>query len=138
MKRKVLSGLLVVFLWTTGIYFGTTTFPPKIVHVAKPTKVLSEMEQKRENRAIAKRYAQVGFGWEGRQWRCLESLWSDESKFDNFAKNRSGSSAYGIGQMLRETSSDPRIQVLRSLKYISARYGDPCRAKKFHDRRNFY
>ena len=135
MRRKLLSGLLVVCLGIIGICFATTTHHHQIVHSAKVTK--TEMERKHENRAIARRYAQVGFGWEGKQWRCLESLWSDESKFDNFAKNPR-SSARGIGQMLRETSSDPRIQVLRSLKYISGRYGDPCRAKKFHDRRNFY
>ena len=137
MKRKVLSGLLVVFLWTTGIYFGTTTFPPKIVHVAKPTKVLSEMEQKRENRAIAKRYAQVGFGWEGKQWRCLESLWTSESRFSSEADNPR-SSAYGIAQLLGESSSDPRIQVLRGLRYISHRHSDPCNSLRHFKRYRWY
>ena len=135
MRRKLLSGLLAVCLGIIGICFATTTHHHKTVHSAKVIK--TEMERKNENRAIAKRYAQVGFGWEGKQWRCLESLWSDESRFDSEADNPR-SSARGIAQLLRETSSDPRIQVLRGLKYIYVRYETPCRAKKFHDRRNFY
>ena len=137
MRKRVLSGLLVASLLIGGTFYATTTLTQKTVHNVKPTKVLTEMEKKRENRAIAKRYAAVGFGWEGKQWRCLESLWTAESRFDSEARNPN-SSARGIAQMLREQSSDPRIQVLRSLKYISVRYGNPCRAKSFHDRRNWY
>lgn len=135
MRRKLLSGLLVVCLGITGICFATTTHHHQIVHSAKIIK--TEMERKNENRAIAKRYAQVGFGWEGREWKCLLSLWTSESRFSSEADNPR-SSAFGIAQLLRETSSDPRIQVLRGLKYIYFRYGSPCRAKKFHDSRNFY
>lgn len=136
MKRKIFIGLLTVFVWTTGIFFGTTSFPPKIVHSAH-TGTPTQIERKNENRLIAKRYASVGFGWRGKEWKCLESLWTHESRFDNFAKNPK-SSARGIAQLLREQSSEPRIQVLRGLNYISTRYTSPCRAYRFSQRHNWY
>jgi hypothetical protein len=136
MRRKLLIGLLAVCLGITGTYFATTTHHHQIVQGVKATKQ-TEMERKRENRAIAKRYAQVGFGWKNREWKCLESLWTRESRFDSAADNPR-SSAYGIAQLLGETSNDPRIQVLRGLKYIFVRYETPCQALSFFHRRNWY
>jgi hypothetical protein len=94
------------------------------------------MEEKRENRRIAKTYAQAGWGWEGREWKCLEYLWSSESRFDHYADNPE-SSAFGIAQRLGERSENPRIQILKGLRYVSHRYDTPCKAwafwlKKYH------
>ena len=135
MRKNLLIGTLAAFLLIGGTIYATTTPTQIIVQPVK--KTMTEMEKKRENRQIAKTFASVGFDWRGKEWRCLESLWTRESRFDSEARNPN-SSARGIGQMLREQSSDPRIQVLRSLKYISVRYKNPCRAKSFHDRKNWY
>jgi hypothetical protein len=94
-------------------------------------------EEKGENRKLAKQYAWVAFGWRGREWECLESLWTNESRFDHFAQNPT-SSAFGIAQLLREQSRDPRIQILRGLKYIDGRYGSPCKAKRFAIKHGYY
>jgi hypothetical protein len=94
-------------------------------------------EEKGENRKLAKKYAWVAFGWRGREWECLKSLWTNESRFDHFAQNPT-SSAFGIAQLLREQSRDPRIQILRGLKYIDGRYGSPCKAKRFAIKRGYY
>jgi hypothetical protein len=94
-------------------------------------------EEKGENRKLAKQYAWVAFGWRGGEWECLESLWTNESRFDHFAQNPT-SSAFGIAQLLREQSRDPRIQILRGLKYIDGRYGSPCKAKQFAIKRGYY
>ena len=95
-------------------------------------------DEKNRNRKLAKDYASAGFGWQGREWECLLSLWTGESRFDHYAKNQRGSSAYGIAQLLGEKDSRPEYQILRGLKYIDKRYDTPCRAYKFFLRHNYY
>ena len=69
---------------------------------------------------------------------CLESLWTRESRFDNYAKNQRGSSAYGIAQLLGEKDHRSEYQILRGLKYISKRHHTPCRAYRFWLKHNYY
>jgi len=95
-------------------------------------------DEKNHNRKIAKAYASAGFGWSGKEWECLLSLWTGESRFDNYAKNQRGSSAYGIAQLLGEKDSRAEYQILRGLKYISKRYGTPCKSYKFFLKNNYY
>ena len=110
------------------------------IGISKPDKPIvkhSTWKEKNENRKIAKTYARIGYGWTGREWVCLERLWSSESRFDSWATNPR-STARGIAQLLGEQSNDPRIQILRGLRYIDRRYGTPCKALAFHNRHNFY
>ena len=95
-------------------------------------------DEKNHNKKLAKNYASAGFGWQGREWECLLSLWTRESRFDNFAKNQRGSSAYGIAQLLGERDSRAEYQILRGAKYISKRYQTPCKAYKFFLKHNYY
>jgi hypothetical protein len=95
-------------------------------------------DEKSRNRKLAKDYAAAGWDWRGKEWECLKSLWTRESRFDNYAKNRQGSSAYGIAQLLREKDHRSEYQILRGLKYIDSRYGSPCKAYKFFLRNNYY
>ena len=94
-------------------------------------------DEKNYNRKLAQDYASAGFGWQGREWKCLESLWTSESRFDHYAKNPR-SSAYGIAQLLGEKDRRAEYQILRGLKYISTRYSTPCRAYKFFLKNNYY
>jgi hypothetical protein len=107
--------------------------PDGVIESRKATK-----DEKDRNRKLAKDYASAGFGWKGREWVCLESLWTRESRFDNYAKNQQGSSAYGIAQLLGEKDNRSEYQILRGLKYIAKRYDSPCRAYKFFLRNNYY
>jgi hypothetical protein len=107
--------------------------PDGVIENRKATK-----DEKNSNRKIAKDYAAAGWGWSGREWACLESLWTRESRFDNYAKNQRGSSAYGIAQLLREKDSRPEFQILRGLKYIDKRYNSPCRAWQFFLKHKYY
>ena len=100
--------------------------PDGVIESRKATQ-----DEKNHNKKLAKNYAQAGFGWSGRESECLLALWTSESRFDNYAKNQRGSSAYGIAQLLGEKDSRSEYQILRGLKYISKRYGTPCRAYKF-------
>lgn len=117
--------------------------PPLIPPLLKGKPAIEErtqatMAEKRANKALAKRYAWVGYGWKDMEWRCLDYIFTKESRYDHLAKNRQGSSAYGIGQLLKETSKDPAIQILHTYKYITKRYKTPCRAMKYHLRHNHY
>ena len=110
------------------------------IGISKPDKPIvkhSTWKEKNENRKIAKTYARIGYGWTGREWVCLRSLWTGESRFDTYATNPR-STARGIAQLLGETSTDSRIQILRGLHYIDRRYSNPCKALAFHNRHNFY
>jgi hypothetical protein len=92
------------------------------------------MEEKRANKIMAMRYAQVGWGWDKKQRDCVWKIFMKESKFDHLAKNQQGSSAYGIAQMLGEKSKDPAVQILRAYRYIEYRYGTPCKAWLHHNK----
>ena len=145
MKSKVLSGLLLTIVLTL-----LWVFAPEPVHqvVDHPKNlVVREVKasgvEKRENIRVSKRYAYILYKWGKREQACLVSLWTRESRFDHHARPRDGkgrilSSAYGIAQLLGEKSTDPREQILKGLIYISSRYDTPCRAKRFHDRHNWY
>lgn len=101
-----------------------------------PTK--ATMEQKRANKVMAMKFAKAGWNWDKTQRRCVYSLFMKESRFDHLAKNQQGSSAFGIGQVLKETSKDPAIQILNAYKYIKHRYHTPCKAWAHHVTRNWY
>ena len=137
MKWKARGGLVLVIVlilvWITHHRVEIVPVPPKQEKVA--TK--ATMKEKRENKRIARAYAHAGWGWEGREWRCLQYLWSSESRFDHYADNPK-SSAYGIAQRLGEKSDNPRIQILKGLRYIEHRYDTPCRAWGFWLRKYHY
>jgi hypothetical protein len=140
MNKWVRTGLILLValgLLSTG---HNKLFPPPAGQI--PNGVIENrkatQDEKNYNKKLAKDYAAAGWDWRGREWACLESLWTRESRFDNYAKNQRGSSAYGIAQLLRERDSRAEYQILRGLKYISARYETPCRAYKFFLKRNYY
>jgi hypothetical protein len=126
-----------------GIVLAIITATPLVSPVLKTKsehkkQSVATWEQKKANKAMAKKYAWVGYGWRGMQWRCIEYIFTKESRFDHLAKNRQGSSAFGIGQRLKEQSKDPAVQILHAYKYITHRYGTPCKAMSFHIRHNNY
>jgi hypothetical protein len=141
MKKWVRNGLILMATLALLIQGQDKLFPPTTVGRI-PDGVIENrkatQDEKNHNRKIAKAYAQAGFGWQGREWTCLKSLWTSESRFDNYAKNQRGSSAYGIAQLLGEKDSRAEYQILRGLKYISKRYGTPCKAHRFFLTHRYY
>lgn len=71
------------------------------------------------------------------QWPCLEALWQRESGWQPDADNPS-STAFGIAQMVTETSADPRAQIDDGLTYIRSRYGSACGAWAFWRKNRWY
>jgi hypothetical protein len=140
MKRWVRNGLILMATLALLIQGHDKLFPPPAGQI--PNGVIESrkatQDEKNRNKKLAKNYAAAGWDWRGREWACLQSLWTRESRFDNYAKNQRGSSAYGIAQLLRERDSRAEYQILRGLKYISARYETPCRAYKFFLKHRYY
>jgi hypothetical protein len=146
MIKWVRNGLILLATLSLLVVGQDKLFPPTTVGRI-PDGVIQHrkatQDEKNYNRKIAKDYAQAGFGWSGREWECLLSLWTSESRFDNYAypKDKDGkprSSAYGIAQLLGEKDNRAEYQVLRGLKYISKRYGTPCKAKSFFLKHRYY
>ena len=135
MKRKVSLGLFIFGFMVSGIMFGITTTLLTTAPHAKSG--LTKEWTKNDSRQLAKSYVSVGFGWRGKEWFCLESLWTKESRWD-FKADNPNSSAYGIAQLLGEKSEVPAIQILRGAKYIQFRYQTPCKALAFHHRNRWY
>ncbi len=106
-------------------------------HHEPVVRTKATMEEKRANKKMAIHFAQVGYGWNKTQQECIVKLFTKESRFDHFADNPK-STAYGIGQVLREKSKDPATQILRAYKYIGHRYGTPCKAWSHSVRKNWY
>lgn len=135
MRKRVivLSTLIAVALLTPATH--NVGVHLDIVPKQKPqVQTKATMEQKKANKVMAMRYAQVGWGWDKIERGCIYKIFMKESKFDHLAKNQQGSSAYGIAQMLGEKSKDPAVQILRAYRYIEHRYGTPCKAWKHHSR----
>jgi hypothetical protein len=140
MKKVIRSGLILVVALGLLLVGQDKLFPPpagQIPHGVIENRKATQ-DEKNYNKKLAKDYAAAGWDWRGREWACLKSLWTSESRFDNFAKNQRGSSAYGIAQLLREKDSRAEYQILRGLKYISERYGTPCKAKNFFLKHRYY
>jgi len=132
-KRVVATALLVI---TLTLFSVNKINSPSKSPTPEPTK--ATMEQKKSNKLLAKKIAWVGYGWKDKEWACLDKIFIKEAKYDHLAKNQSGSSAYGIGQRLKEKSKDPMVQLLHTYKYIQHRYKTPCSAWRFHVKHNYY
>lgn len=85
------------------------------------------------------------------QWACIDELWQRESSWQSknkpwLAKNPT-SGAYGIPQSLPANKmrsqgfdylTNPIVQVNWGMLYIENRFGTPCAALEFHNRKNWY
>ena len=75
-----------------------------------------------------------------KQYRCLVSLWTLESRWNPKADNPK-SSAYGIPQLLNMTETNPYKQIDLGIKYINHHKiykGDMCKALDRHKRIGHY
>jgi len=140
MKIWVRNGLILTVTLGLLVVGQGKLFTPPVGRI--PDGVIENrkatQDEKNHNRKIAKAYASAGFGWSGRESECLLALWTSESRFDNYAKNQRGSSAYGIAQLLGEKDNRAEYQILRGLKYISKRHGTPCKAHRFFLKHRYY
>jgi hypothetical protein len=126
--------LVVLFIFGLIVYLIGRSNEPAV----------DEMPQSREWVVQdSKAYAQdVVLAWANNQYECLDKLWTQESNWRAEAYNKvkvMGKNAGGIPQIL---GLDPRtpapLQIDRGFAYIMHRYGTPCMAWKFHERKGWY
>lgn len=86
------------------------------------------------------------YGWGESQYQCLEIMWTRESNW-NYAAENPSSGAYGIPQSLpankmASVASDWHdnavTQITWGLGYIKERYGSPCQAWAWWQKKNWY
>ena len=113
-----------------------------IGHRASPTPddVIKERNWVVED---SKAYAKdVVLAWADNQYECLDKLWTQESNWRPNAYNKikvMGKNAGGIPQLLGLNPKVPApLQIDRGFAYIMHRYGTPCMAWKFHERKGWY
>ena len=74
----------------------------------------------------------------GKEWKCFNAIIYRESRWDDTAEN---GKHYGLGQLYgskRYLKGDPRLQVRKTLDYITNRYETPCRAYAHHLANGWY
>jgi hypothetical protein len=84
-------------------------------------------------------------GMPAASWKCLNSLWNNESHFNPKALNK-GSNAFGIAQFLPTTWGNYNLQkttntydqIKDGLRYIQSRYGSTCHAWSFWQKHYWY
>jgi LysM repeat protein len=77
-------------------------------------------------------------GWgTGANWDAINFIVQRESSWNPNAQNPT-STAYGLFQMLIETSADPAVQAANGMAYIASRYGTPTNALAFWQANHWY
>ena len=107
----------------------TFTSPPTSV-TSPSLKPIPAQAEETDLKGYASTLSQDLYGWGERQMKCLRALWGKESAWNPKADNPH-STAFGIAQMLGETSTDPLVQIRNGLRYIQHRYETPCNAWEF-------
>lgn len=125
--------LIVLFVVVLSIYIFNSRVSPT-------DEVPKEREWVVED---SKAYAHdVVLAWASNQYECLDKLWTQESNWRAEAYNKvkiMGKNAGGIPQILGLDPKTPApLQVDRGFAYILHRYGTPCMAWKFHQRKGWY
>lgn len=137
---KRFQRFLVVAALSVGIVFAT----PALAQSPK-----FEMWSKSQVKSHAKSQLKY-YGWAKSQWGCLNQLWTNESNWRLKAKNKTPVKvlkggkwvkvfAGGIPQLLNLSPNTPAPeQIHRGLIYVKARYGSPCKALSFWNKRFWY
>jgi hypothetical protein len=96
--------------------------------------------------AVARTLIDATYQWDASQISCLNTLWNKESHW-NFQAHNYRSGAHGIAQALpadkmevvaMDWRTNPITQIKWGLRYISIRYGTPCKALAKHLRSGGY
>ena len=141
-RTRIMCATIVVFLFAM-----TPTAPSAVVRTQErfsDAAVEIPQQQIRVKPVSVRAYVQSRasrHGWSWTQWRAVVALVNLENRQWNVhAKNRAGSSAYGLFQILRTPKGTPlRDQVDRFIRYIEHKYdGDPVKALTHHRIHGWY
>lgn len=142
--NKIAQGSLAkIKVWrvrfTVGAYFAllmTLVAPISPVHAPMLSVTLAEADDI-DYKGYARNAAYLQYGWDKKEFQCINSIWTKESNWRPEADNPT-SSAFGIAQMLKEDSRNGYEQISNGLRYIEHRYKTPCEAWEFWKRNKWY
>ncbi|CAB4153297.1 LT_GEWL domain containing protein [uncultured Caudovirales phage] len=121
-----------------------TTINNRVTHASRSAERLPYASPA-YNKVFAKDYMYATYGWQGKQFVCLDKLWTHESGWRVNAHNPSG--AHGIPQALPGSKmakfgsnwrNDPAVQIQWGLHYIKHRYSTPCGAWSTWTNKHWY
>ena len=140
-KNRLIAATIVAMLLIAHPFATSApaTIPVEVISDAA-TEILPKPQRHLAVRAYVKARASR-HGWTLAQWRAVVALVNLENRSWNvYAKNRQGSSAYGLFQILKMPHGTPlRKQVDRFIRYIEERYsGDPVAAYNHHLQKGWY
>jgi hypothetical protein len=140
-KIKRLKFYLALFL--TAVMTLAGPFYPVHAPVGQP--VWAEEQIVSDPKGFARNLARNQHGWNQQEQKCLGKLWGKESAWNHRAV--SPTRDYGIPQrhmskntrkQIAQFLNNPETQIIWGLQYIEHRYGSPCQAWEFHQKRNWY
>lgn len=124
------------YVWVYFALVMTVLAPISPVHAPMLSGSTAEAVEP-DYKSYASSIAWSEYGWDEKQFVCLDNIWTKESHWNPLADNPK-STAFGIAQMLKEDSLDGYEQIRNGLRYIEHRYQTPCDAWKFWKRNNWY
>ena len=139
--RGFVATVAVIAIWLNP---SVKTVALPVVEMSSDAAVEIKQKPVREKSLSVRAYVQARAsrnGWSWAQWRAVVALVNLENRSWNvYAKNREGSSAYGLFQILRTPHGTPlRKQVDRFIRYINGRYdGDPVKALAHWHKHGWY
>lgn len=131
LAEPVSQPVVLIYPINPNLYLGAKTF--------------ERVEHPDRSRSYAQKQASK-YGWDSKQFVCLNDLWERESNWKHTADNPK-SSAYGIPQALPGSKmategsdwlTNPETQIRWGLRYIFQRYENPCNAWQHFLKKNWY
>ena len=120
--------------------------PSTIAGAISALKLVEKAKTPKGARTVGKAMAKSKYGWGDKQYTCLNTLWTKESRWNYRSRNKV-TGAHGIPQAYPATKyesigsdwrTNPITQMTWGLKYIKVRYQTPCKALSTFYRINMY
>jgi len=133
-------------LISTKVPTNSRVTPSTIAGAISTLKLVEKAKTPKGARTVGKAMAKSKYGWGDRQYTCLNTLWTKESRWNYRSRNKV-TGAHGIPQAYPATKyesigsdwrTNPITQMTWGLKYIKVRYQTPCKALSTFYRINMY
>ena len=133
-------------LISTKVPTNSRVTPSTIAGAISALKLVEKAKTPKGARTVGKAMAKSKYGWGDRQYTCLNTLWTKESRWNYRSRNKV-TGAHGIPQAYPATKyesigsdwrTNPITQMSWGLKYIKVRYQTPCKALSTFYRINMY
>ena len=133
-------------LISTKVPTNSRVTPSTIAGAISALKLVEKAKTPKGARTVGKAMAKSKYGWGDKQYTCLNTLWTKESRWNYRSRNKV-TGAHGIPQAYPATKyesigsdwrTNPITQMSWGLKYIKVRYQTPCKALSTFYRINMY